>query len=128
MTLHIDTDAVFTQTYDEASDQDQWAFPHEKRWDLWRCSEEERPKPGDSFPAVAAILERLKAVREAATRIIDAASETDLRRPIGERWKSASDPYMRTIWHTMAHVRQIWLLRGALGLTDGMSWPQQHWA
>jgi hypothetical protein len=34
----------------------------------------------------------------------------------------------RTIFHTMAHVRQIWLLRGALGLTDGKSWPQQHYA
>ncbi len=36
--------------------------------------------------------------------------------------------YMWTIFHTMAHSRQIWLLRGALGLTDGRSWPQQHWA
>jgi hypothetical protein len=30
--------------------------------------------------------------------------------------------------NTAAHVRQIWLLRGALGLTDGKAWPQQHWA
>jgi len=65
--------------------------------------------------------------REAATEIIGAATENDLRRAL-RHWKAASDPYMRTIFHTMAHVRQIWLLRGALGLTDGKPWPQQHWA
>ena len=29
--------------------------------------------------------------------------------------------------HTMAHVRQIWLMRGAMGLTDKDGWPVQHW-
>jgi len=125
---NLDSHAVFTHTYDPATDRGKWAFPHDQRWDLWQCSDEERPKPGDPFLTVAEMLEKLKAVRDAATGIIDGANEADLRRPIREWWKSASDAYMRTIWHTMAHVRQIWLLRGALGLTDGKSWPQQHWA
>ncbi len=38
-----------------------------------------------------------------------------------------ADFYVRTICHTNSHVRQIWLLRGALGLASG-AWPQQHWS
>jgi hypothetical protein len=50
------------------------------------------------------------------------------REHVKNKERLPSDAYMRTICHTMAHVRQIWLLRGALGLTDGKSWPRQHWA
>jgi len=35
-------------------------------------------------------------------------------------WEQRGDP-------TNSHVRQIWLLRGALGLANG-PWPEQHWA
>ena len=31
--------------------------------------------------------------------------------------KVRADAFMRAIFHTLAHVRQIWYLRGLLGLT-----------
>jgi len=106
------------------------AYPHEWRWDLWECKPEERPKPGDEFPGVAEMLERLNKVRDAAAAAIAPATETFLLENLGRhpRKPLRSDFYVRTIFHTMAHVRQIWLLRGALGLVDGQSWPRQHWA
>ena len=106
-------------------------FPDEWRWNLWDCKEDERPKTGDEFPSREEMIDILRNVRDAAMEGIDMAEESELR---GERvhtsdWDNTSaDAYMRTIYHTMAHVRQIWLLRGALGMTDGLSWPRQHWA
>jgi len=105
-------------------------FPAEWRWNLWNCRPEERPKPGDPFPTRDEMLGTLQGVREAAMGTIERIEEPALI----ERWiphpqnHSRADFYMRTIYHTMAHVRQIWLLRGAVGLTDGQSWPRQHWA
>jgi hypothetical protein len=103
-------------------------YPEEPRWDLWRCKPEERPKPGDPFPTVAEMLGRLRRIREAAAAAIDQADERALLQPLGPPGRIKADGYMRTICHTNAHVRQIWLLRGALGPVDGKSWPQQHWA
>jgi hypothetical protein len=107
------------------------ASMHQQRWSLWECKPEERPKPGDTFPSRKELLETLDAVRKAAEQGLAAASDSDLRSArCAEDWwqRTSADAYMRTICHTMAHVRQIWLLRGALGLTDGKSWPLQHWA
>ena len=126
--INADENAVFTQTYVDDDHPGKQSIPHEWRWDLWQCRDDERPKPGDPFPSTRELLDKLAAVRDAAMEIIASAAESDLRQPIREWWKAASDPYMRTIFHAMAHLRQIWLLRGALGLTDGKSWPQQHWA
>ena len=125
--INMDENAVFAQTHVDDEHPGEQAIRHEWRWDLWQCRDDERPKPGDPFPSTQEMLEKLRAVREAATEIISAATENDLRRAL-PHWRAASDPYMRTVFHTMAHLRQIWLLRGALGLTDGKSWPQQHWA
>ena len=102
----------------------------EWRWDLWESGPEERPQPGDEFPAVGEMLELLRQIREAAEAAIAGADVAYLTRDFsdnpGKPWRS--DFAMRTICHTEAHVRQIWLLRGALGLVDGQSWPRQHWA
>ena len=90
-----------------------------------------RPEPGEAFPSQRELVQTLHEVRDAAGPALSDAEEADLlgRRHSQDWWKgSAADAYMRTICHTMAHVRQIWLLRGALGLTDGATWPQQHWA
>ena len=109
----------------------QVCFAHDRRWDLWECSQGERPKAGDAFPAVAEMKDILDKVCQATITGLSAATERDL---LGKRhaegwWKgNAADAYVRAIFHAMAHVRQIWLLRGALGLTDGKTWPQQHWA
>ena len=65
---------------------------------------------------------------------LEAATEEDL---LGARtdsqwyrdWsRTSADAYIRATMHTMAHVRQIWMLRGAMGLTDEQGWPLQHWA
>ena len=103
-------------------------YASEWRWDLWQGSATDRPKPGDSFPGVAEVLSRLAAIREAATRALAEASDESLLRHVGDDpdKSEAADWYVRTTYHTMAHVRQIWLLRGALGLGSG-AWPRQHW-
>jgi len=109
----------------------QLTFPHEWRWDLWNCKPEERPQPSDAFPAVAEMLALLGRIREAAMANLDSAGEDDLRgkRACGDRWPgTTADAYMRTIHHALAHIRQIWLLRGVMGLTDATAWPRQHWA
>ena len=119
-------------TYANAFQTGERALTHEERWDLWRCSEDQRPKPGDAFPSKRKMMDVLRAVRDAAMEGIAVAVEGDLRGSrMAESWwgeRTSADAYMRTIFHTMAHVRQIWLLRGAFGIIDGMSWPRQHWA
>jgi hypothetical protein len=62
------------------------------------------------------------------------SGEQDLLSPRpGVEWftrfnRTAADAYMRTIMHTMAHVRQIWYLRGVMGISDKNGFPHQHWA
>ena len=85
------------------------------------------PQVGDQFPSVEEMLERLGSIRSAVFEALGGLSCEDLRKPVRDWWSHASDSCMRTIWHTMAHVRQIWLLRGALGWSEGQSWPHQHW-
>jgi DinB family protein len=105
-------------------------FAGERRWSLWECQPEERPKPDDTYPSVHEMLGRLSQVRAAALDAIEQAQESFLIEPFGGHPMKANraDFYMRTICHTTAHLRQIWLMRGALDLTGGGAWPQQHWA
>jgi hypothetical protein len=109
----------------------QQAFEHEYRWDLRDSKPEDEPKPGDDFPSQKDIMATLVAVRNAIMPAIASATPTDLdgKRMAPDRWaRTSADAYMRTIWHTAGHVREIWLMRGALQLIDGKSWPMQHWA
>jgi hypothetical protein len=106
-------------------------FEHEYRWNLWNCKPEQRPQPGDWFPAREQMMQWVRAIRQRAEATLGRVDEAFLRSatPPEGRWPgNRADFLKRTIFHTMAHVRQIWLLRGALGLTDGTSWPQQHYA
>lgn len=102
---------------------------HDERWGLWQCRPDERPKPGGLFPSVADMLDWLGRIRVAAMSALDDSSEGDMIAPAGDHPSKPlrSDWYMRTIYHTISHTRQIWLLRGALGLVEG-PWPEQHWA
>lgn len=104
-------------------------YPTEWRWALWQCRPEERPKPGDPFPGTAEMLSRLRAIRQAAMAALERMDESALLEKCGDypRKPLRSDWYTRTICHTNSHVRQVWLLRGALGLANG-PWPEQHWA
>lgn len=104
-------------------------FQHDRRWDLWECRDDERPKPGDQSPAQARMMAWLESLRATAEETLERMDESNLSRKPDDTWPGiVADMYMRTIWHTVAHTRQIWLLRGALGLVDGKAWPQQHWA
>jgi len=115
--------------YTYQADSGQTTFPHDYKWDLWDCREDQRPKPGDAFPSQAQLMGWLRSLRANAERILRQADERSLFGRPGGHWPgNRADMYMRTIFHAMAHVRQIWLLRGALGLIEGKSWPQQHWA
>lgn len=97
------------------------------RWD-WQCP---RPTPDQSFPSQRELMDKLRAVRAHAMSGIEGTPPDALLRPrehVRNQERLPSDAYMRTICHTMAHVRQIWLLRGALGAYGAEAWPRQHWA
>ena len=104
-------------------------FETEWRWNLWKCQPHERPKQADPFPTTDEMLSLLRRVGTAAMTTLGQMDEPALT----EKWvphpikKSRADFYLRTIYHTASHVRQIWLLRGALGLACG-PWPEQRWA
>ncbi|HIJ72590.1 MAG TPA: DinB family protein [Candidatus Hydrogenedentes bacterium] len=103
---------------------------NESRWNLWGCSEAERPKAGDSFPGTSEMLESLERIRNAAFEALTPADESELAAKVFDHpgKPTRSDFYMRTICHTMAHVRQIWALRGLLGQVSQSAWARQHWA
>jgi DinB superfamily len=86
------------------------------------------------LPDVGQMTRWIQQVRAMALAALDSATEDHLRGPrAGKEWfehtgRPAGDVYMRTICHTMAHVRQIWILRNAMGLVGQTAWPQQHYA
>jgi len=108
---------------------------HDGRFDIWRRPEAERPDRQEGLPTVAEMLERHRALAAAAKAGLEAATDADLLGPrmaagtdwVDEHGRNSADAYARVIWHTMAHVRQIWLIRGIMGLTDKDGWPEQHY-
>lgn len=111
-----------------------WALQHEDRFDMWQHSPAEVRSRMTALPARDDLLNRIRAIREAAMPALEQAAEQDLlgARHVDAHWRELSrtsaDAYMRTIFHTMAHVRQICFMRGILGLSDKEGWPEQHWA
>jgi len=103
-------------------------FEHEERFELYGLPEYKLPKPGDIFPRAEEMLETLENVVTRAMELVSKVEEGEFLEPAPDYWPHLGDPCFRAIYHTMAHVRQIWLLRGALGVADGRSWPRQHWA
>ena len=107
----------------------------ETRFDIWHYSPEELRPQMVNLPSLPDERKRLKAVRDAVFDVLDRTPAAELGRPNTSSWwfeeqpdKVRADAFMRAVFHTMAHVRQIWLLRGSLGLTDTEGWPEQHWA
>jgi hypothetical protein len=100
-------------------------------WNLFRHERSRQPDSAADFPPVEEIVEQLNAVADAAWKGLLDATPGDLagNRHAAPEWapRTAGDAYFRTIAHTNSHVRQIWLLRGALGLTNSHAWPRQHW-
>ena len=110
-------------------------FEPETRFDIWHHSPAElRPQMID-LPTVAEERERIAAVRTAVMDVLEGTSVEELGQPNPSSWwfeehadRVRADAFVRATCHTMAHVRQIWFLRGLLGLTDADGWPEQHWA
>ncbi len=104
-------------------------FKREDRWSFYHLAPGQMPKPGDAFPRLDELKEILQGTQRKVFEHLDQTSEKDLLRPRAPKeWNqtgNSSDMYVRVIKHYMAHLRQIWLLRGHMGLTY---WPAQHWA
>lgn len=107
---------------------------HEDRFDIWRFSEADLRDKQDNLPATAEMLRRFRTLREAVVGYVRSAPDKDLlsQRNVPGWWRDRGatqlDAQMRLIGHVQAHVRQIWLMRGLMGLTDAAGWPQQHLA
>ena len=107
----------------------------EKWFDLERHSPQELDEMQERVPTVPDVVELLHKTRDAISALLESTSDDQLLSPrLGSMWfdrhpgRTVADAYMRTIMHTTAHVRQIWLLRGAIGATGKKIWPRQHWA
>jgi len=101
-------------------------------FDVWNRSHEEVRAGQEHYPSVDEMRDMLHRVFDAAIAGLESATEEDLvtdRAAKGclERFDwAAGDMYMRAISHTMAHVRQIWILREAMSVRN--AWPRQIYA
>jgi len=110
-------------------------FEPEERFDIWHHDPATlRSQMGD-LPTVVEERERIAAVRAAVMESLEQTSAEALGQPNSQSWwfeehpeRVRADAFIRSSSHCMAHVRQIWFLRGRLGLTDAEGWPEQHWA
>lgn len=112
------------------------AMVDHSHFDMWASSPDDlvtRQRSVD-LPSVTQMQEWLCKIREQASAGLEKASEDDLRGPRAasgwckEHDRTAGDAYTRTIFHTMAHVRQIWCMRGVLGAFGSDAWPTQFYA
>jgi len=112
----------------------QTALEHQARFNLWNQPEGHWPEDEEDLPTVEQLLKRHAVLWSAIGIAIRAATTEDLlgKRHCDNWWterkRTASDALMRAVGHAMAHVRQIWLIRGAMGLTSSKAWPRQHLA
>jgi hypothetical protein len=108
---------------------------HDYESNLYGKTVEEVRKVRKRKRSVGELLDGLRSIRDIAAEGLAAATEDDLLGPrCAEEWceqfgRNSLETYLRGIMHTNAHIRQIWLLRGALGLTerDKDGWPTQHY-
>ncbi len=115
--------------------QGETGFVGEEDWfDVWEHSPEDIVRLQTQVPSVSSMRELTQKTRETALRVLEHTEPEQLQRPRPDSpWfehhagRTAADAYMRTIMHTMAHVRQVWCLRGALE-THSDTWPMQHYA
>jgi hypothetical protein len=107
--------------------------PDEQLAAAHRRPAEVRP-PTSVLPTVEQVRQRSTRLRASLNGVLEPLNETVLRSTRLECWwfrenpgRTRADASMRAIWHTTSHVRQIWLLRGLMGLTDKAAWPHQWW-
>lgn len=109
----------------------------EEPWfDMWKNDPGvlDAEQKGRQLPEPEQMVAWLHRARQKVTEGLATATEADLRGPrAGEDWcrqfgRTTGDAYARTVFHTMAHVRQIWCLRGVMGAYGATNWPFQHYA
>lgn len=100
-------------------------FEHEERFRVGGKSFEEVSQADQPLPSVADVRAIHEALTTSVLRNLGALSSAELMAP-DQHWPHLADRFFRALWHTQCHVRQIWLLRGALGLTA--PFPAQHYA
>lgn len=87
-------------------------------------------------PGTQELLDQIETVSEHVRSGIHDVADTELRgvraaEEICREWnKNSLELYLRGIFHAHGHIRQIWLLRGALGLTSSveLQWPTWQYA
>jgi len=124
---HDDFNGNLQVELDERGPYRDWHFlPHGERFELWGVPQERLPRKGDVFPTVTQVCDWHEAIHQRLMANIDRIpEEVFLTKSVGP-WPCLCDLFFRATYHTNAHVRQIWLLRGTMGLTD--PWPRQHYA
>jgi hypothetical protein len=114
-------------------------YPESAHFDVYNCPPEQVRQLYESQGPrldVDTAREHIEQVRSAALAHLDATDPDALAKPTPDCWwfeenpgRIRSDAYWRAIHHNNAHVRQIWALRGVMGLVDAAGqWPRQHWA
>jgi hypothetical protein len=105
----------------------EWRFmQHEERFELWGLPKAKLPKPGQSFPTVAETLANHQLIHKALIDNITAIPQEEFISAGVGQWPRLCDMFFRATYHANAHVRQIWFLRGIMGIDKG--WPVQHYA
>jgi len=111
------------------------AVEHEQRFNIWLKRDPDLSDRKHDLPSVSRMCRKLRTLRDAVMAGLESDTEQDLlgpRRAVDTDWwtehhRTSADAYTRVIWHTMAHVRQIWALRGVMGAIDEKGWPRQHY-
>ena len=99
---------------------------HEDRYNLWGVPREKWPKSGDVFPEADEVRRILETLQVDMMQNIDDIDDSEfVNRPIG-RWPHLCDIFFRATYHLNSHIREIWMIRGVLGITK--RWPRQHYA
>ncbi|HUT19666.1 MAG TPA: hypothetical protein VM366_10930 [Anaerolineae bacterium] len=96
------------------------SFPHADNWVPGGLSEAADYGEGAQFPSREQVLAWLGDVRRSAETLLASATDDDLtvQRNSESSWPgSASSAYLTTVFHAMAQVQRIWLLRGLLRTT-----------
>ena len=112
----------------------EWALEHDLKFAIYGQPISDFEGLTD-FPSVEEVQQRHLLLRDKVFSGLEEVTDRELFSPrCGEQdfwWQQhrriSIDAYNRVVWHANAHIRQIWLLRGALGAFGPEAFPQQFW-
>ncbi len=104
-----------------------WHFlPVYERFDLWEMDGRIPSPTEDMLLPVSDVLTMHDTVEAAVLASFETLTEEDVLAPTEGPCPRLCDWWFRVAYHQHAHVRQIWLMRGLLGVTT--RWPEQRFA